>query len=210
MKALNEIGMRRALRFALGEILDVLLAVCWLPQLRSAVLRLFGARLGRDTIIHRIRLLNWDRGSLRNLTMGPCCYIGPDCLLDLAAPIRCGAHVTLAPRVTVLTHANVGYRDHPLQTAFPSRTAGVTIGDGVFVGACSTLLCGVVLGPRCCIAAGSVVTQSVEAETLVGGVPAAPLRRIVLSPETLNATPRPGLGEGTAQPSEPGSMRTSP
>ena len=40
----------------------------------------------------------------------------------------------------ILTHLNVGFRDHPLQTRYPPLTAGVTIGRGAFVGAGATIL----------------------------------------------------------------------
>ncbi len=48
--------------------------------------------------------------------------------------------VTLAERVTVLTHANVGYADHPLQRLFPPFTAPVKLCHGVFIGTNVTIL----------------------------------------------------------------------
>jgi acetyltransferase-like isoleucine patch superfamily enzyme len=86
--------------------------------------------------------------------------------------------VTLAERVLILTHTNVGYHDHPLQSAFPPFAAPVTIERGCFVGAQVVILPGVTIGAGSFVAAGSVVTESVPARTLVAGVPARPLRSL--------------------------------
>lgn len=178
MKAFREIGIMRALKFVLGEFVGAVLALCVFPQLRVLVLRLLGARIGRDSIVYNIRLMNFYRGSLRHLVLGDGCFIGPDCLLDLAAPIECGDHVTLGPRVTILTHLNVGYTGHPLQAEFPSREEGVRIGSGSFIGASSTLLCGIEVGEGCLVGAGALVNRSLAAGTVAGGVPARALRQL--------------------------------
>ena len=80
--------------------------------------------------------------------------------------------MTLAERVLVLTHRNVGYADHPLQAAFPAEAAPVRFEGGCFVGARATILAGVTIGREAFVAAGSVVTDDVPPRTLVGGVPA--------------------------------------
>ena len=71
--------------------------------------------------------------------------------------------MTLAGARQVLTHLNVGYRDHPLQARFPPQTAGVTVRRGSFVGAGATLLAGRTVGPEAFVAAGSVVNRDVAA-----------------------------------------------
>ena len=49
---------------------------------------------------------------------------------------------------------------------------GITIEEDVWIGAGVRVLDGVVLGRGCVVAAGAVVTKSVSARTVVGGVPA--------------------------------------
>jgi len=49
---------------------------------------------------------------------------------------------------------------------------GVTIEDGVWIGARSIILDGVCIGKNSIITAGSVVNKNVEPYTVVGGVPA--------------------------------------
>jgi acetyltransferase-like isoleucine patch superfamily enzyme len=107
--------------------------------------------------------------------MGNDCFLGNGVSLDLAAPITLGNQVTLAERVCVLTHLNVGYKDHPLQTRFPSRARETKIENGCFLGVGTVVLDGLTIGSESFVAACSLVRDSVPAKSLVGGVPAKPL-----------------------------------
>jgi maltose O-acetyltransferase len=185
VKALQEIGWRRALRFGFFTLAMVPYRLALVPQLRGPWLRLLGARLGRRTIVHDVRFFNLYRRGPSGLDIGDECFLGDECLLDLAEGIRLERQVTLAERVLILTHTNVGYADHPLQTRFPAMAAPVAIETGAFLGANVTVLPGVTIGARSFVAAGSVVTEDVAPDTLVGGVPARPLR---------------SLGEGATSP----------
>ncbi len=176
MKALDEIGAGRALRFGLFSLAMLPYRVALFPPVRSAWLRLLGAAIGRRAILHDVRFFNLYRRGLPGLRIGDDCFIGDECLLDLAEEIRLEDHVTLAERVIVLTHTNVGYRDHPLQARFPAMAAPVTIRRGSFVGAGVTILPGLTIGPEAFVAAGSVVTADVPLRTVVAGVPARALR----------------------------------
>ena len=57
--------------------------------------------------------------------------------------------------------------------------APILLGQNVWVGANATILQGVTIGDNAIVAAGAVVTKNVEANTIVGGVPAKTLRKIV-------------------------------
>jgi maltose O-acetyltransferase len=150
LKALDEIGGRRAL----------------------------GARIGRRAILHDVRFFNLYRRGLGGLSIGEECFLGDECLIDLADAVRLENQVTLAERVLILTHTNVGYADHPLQRHFPAMTAPVVVESGSFVGAAVTVLPGVRIGRGSFVAAGSVVTEDVPPGTLVAGVPARPVRSL--------------------------------
>jgi acetyltransferase-like isoleucine patch superfamily enzyme len=56
--------------------------------------------------------------------------------------------------------------------------APIVLGRNVWVGSHSTILQGVTVGEGAIIAAGSVVTKDVPHRTIVGGVPAKPIRKI--------------------------------
>ena len=178
MKALGEIGLARATRFGLMTLAMVPYRLALVPQLRSPWLRLLGARIGPGAILHDVRFFNLYRRGLGGLTVGRDCFLGDECLIDLAEAVSLGDQVTLAERVLVLTHTNVGYRDHPLQRLFPPMAAAVVVEDGSFVGAGVTLLPGVRVGRGSFVAAGSVVTEDVPPATLVAGVPARPVRAL--------------------------------
>jgi acetyltransferase-like isoleucine patch superfamily enzyme len=178
VKAIEEIGWGRALRFGFLTLAMVPYRLALVPPLRVAWLRLLGARVGRRTTLHDVRFFNLYRRGLPGLEIGNECFVGDECLLDLAEGVRLRDQVTLAERVTVLTHMNVGYRDHPLQSHFPAMAAPVTFDTGCFVGAGVTILPGLTIGERAFVAAGAVVTRDVPPRSLAAGVPARVVRAI--------------------------------
>ncbi len=178
MKALGEIGWGRAARFGFFTLAMLPYRVALVPQLRAPWLRLLGARIGRRAILHDLRFFNLYRRGLRGLSVGDECFVGDECLFDLAEGISLEPQVTLAERVLVLTHMNVGYADHPLQARFPPLAKPVLIERGAFLGASVTVLAGVRIGARSFVAAGSVVTSDVPPDTLVAGVPARVIRSL--------------------------------
>ncbi|HXB55245.1 MAG TPA: acyltransferase [Vicinamibacteria bacterium] len=178
MKALDEIGWARATRFAFFSVAFLPYRLALFPPLRTAWLRLLGARIGARVVLHDVRFFNLYRRGIRGFTVGDDCFLGGECLLDLAEGICLEDQVTLAERVLILTHTNVGYRDHPLQRHFPPVAAPVIIGRGSFLGANVTVLPGVRIGEGSFVAAGSVVTADVPAHTLVAGIPAKALRTL--------------------------------
>ena len=99
-------------------------------------------------------------------------------MLDMAENIVLEDFVTVAERVLILTHMNVGYKTHPLQGYFPAFAKRVKVGKGSFIGANVTLLPGIVIGEESFVAAGSVVTENVSHKVLVAGVPARVIRKI--------------------------------
>lgn len=181
MKALREIGLRKALRFAVGTVLLVLFRLMIVPPLRTAFLRLMGAQIGRNAIVHAVKFFNVYRKGFAALRVGDNCFIGDEALLDLADEIVLEESVTLAERVTILTHVNVGFEDHPLQRHFPAYSKRVVLKRGCFVGTNVTILPGVTVGECAFVAAGAVVREDVRAYHVVGGVPAQTLR--VLQPD---------------------------
>jgi acetyltransferase-like isoleucine patch superfamily enzyme len=178
MKAFAELGLRKAARFGWFTVAMIPYRLLLVPQLRAPWLRLLGARIGGGSILHDVRFFNLYRRGLAGLHIGEDCFLGDECLLDLAEGITLERQVTFAERVLVLTHTNVGYHDHPLQAHFPAMAAPVVIEQGSFVGASATLLPGIRLGARSFVAAGSVVTADVPSGALVAGVPARVVRKV--------------------------------
>jgi acetyltransferase-like isoleucine patch superfamily enzyme len=178
VKAVGEVGFGRAARFGWTTLAMVPYRLALFPPLRSWWLRLLGARIGPGAIVHDVRFFNLYRRGMAGLSLGRECFLGDECLLDLAEAIVLEDQVTLAERVLVLTHTNVGYRDHPLQRHFPPLVAPVVVEAGCFVGAGAILLPGIRVGRGSFVAAGSVVTQDVPPGTLVAGVPGRVVRAL--------------------------------
>ena len=178
MKALREIGIKKAFKFGFVTMLMIFYRIMIFPQLRVFFLRILGAKIGKNVIIHNVNFFNYYRTGFKAVKIGNDCYIGDDSLIDLADEIIISDSVTIAERVTILTHTNVGYRDHPLQKYFPSNTKPVTLEYGSFIGASVTILPGVKIGKCVFVAAGSLVTKNVPAYSMVGGIPARVIRTI--------------------------------
>jgi acetyltransferase-like isoleucine patch superfamily enzyme len=176
VKALREIGLRKAIRFAAGTVLLVLFRLMIVPPLRTVFLRLAGAKIGKNATIHAVKFFNVYRGGFGVLQMGDNCFVGDETLIDLADEIIMEGDVTLAERVAILTHVNVGFQDHPLQTYFPSYSRKVVFKRGCFVGTNVTILPGVTVGECAFVAAGAVVREDVPPYHVVGGVPASTIR----------------------------------
>jgi len=87
--------------------------------------------------------------------------------------ITIGDSVTLAPRVLILAH------DASMKRYLNYTKVGkVTIGNHVFVGACSIILPGVSIGNNVVIGSGSVVTHDIPDNVVAAGNPAKVLGSI--------------------------------
>lgn len=174
----KEVGYLEAIKFTFYIVVQILYGLLIFPHLRSIFLNLLGANICLNLIMMNVKFFNWHQKGPRALTIGKDCFIGDETLIDLYDEVILEDQVTLAQRVLVLTHINVGYTDHPLQKFFPKKSSKVIFKKGAVIGASSTILAGVTIGERSFVAAGSVVTKDVPANTLVGGVPAKVIRRI--------------------------------
>ena len=156
-------------------VLEWWLALPWPPPMRAWWLRRYGAAVGRNAVIHRGHFMNLEVSGFSGLAVGDSAHVGPDCLIDLAAPVSIGSRSSVSPRVTLLTHADPG--EGSLQARYPRQTGAISIGDDAWVGAGSTVLHGVSIGRAAVVGAGSVVRHDVAAEAVVAGVPAVEVHR---------------------------------
>ena len=93
--------------------------------------------------------------------------------------IRASGGVTIGDRVLIAAGVTITSRTHPLQLprARVTEDRPIVIEDDVWLGAGAIVLPGVI-GRGAIVAAGAVVTKSVEPFTVVAGVPARPIRKI--------------------------------
>ncbi len=132
-------------------------------RLRIAVLRCWGAQIGRGSSVFRgTTVLGIER-----LRIGQSCGVGFRCLLDARGGITIGDRVVVASDTHLITASHD--RDDP---AFAAIVAPIVVGDYAWLASRSTVLLGVTIGRGAVVAAGAVVSTDVPVSAIVAGVPA--------------------------------------
>ena len=112
-------------------------------------------------------------GSIR---IGPKVFIGPHAILYGHGGLSIGANALIAGHVTIIpSNHNFERLDVPINEQ-GEISLGITIEDDVWIGTGARILDGVTIGKGAVVAAGAVVTKSVPANVVVGGVPARIMR----------------------------------
>lgn len=155
-----------------------LYTLLWLPRFRflnfikSAVLRLLGAKIGKRVVFY------------------PGVWIMPGRKLVLGddVDLAYGVLLTTGGGMTIGDRTLIGYRTQILSTnhVIPPKgerifNAGhvgkaVTISNDVWIGANCVILPGVTIGEGAVIAAGAVVTKDIPPHCIAAGVPAKVIR----------------------------------
>lgn len=151
----------------LTKMLFFLTAVPWPSRFKVALLRRFGAQVGRGVLIRqRVNIhMPWK------LVVGDHCWIGEEVWILNLEPVAIGSDCSISQRAFLCT-GNHDYRS----TDMSYRNAPISIGDGAWVGAQSFVGPGVEIGPEAVITAGSVVAQSVPAAQVYSSDAASSIR----------------------------------
>ena len=137
--------------------------------------------LGDDVIIGRRNswVVGFPCSTSAEIVIGSNCRIGYQNIIAAATSIRIGDNVRLASNVNIFDNPS-----HPIE---PSRrneafrldeASPVSIGDNVWIGMNCFVMRGVTIGDNSVIAAGSIVTRSIPANSLAAGAPAKVIRNI--------------------------------
>jgi acetyltransferase-like isoleucine patch superfamily enzyme len=112
----------------------------------------------------------------RGVRIGPGTFIGASAILDTHRPnlISIGRNVNVGIRSTTIAHFR---GSTAAERGDPAHPFSVVLEDDVFIGPHAVILPGVRVGRGAVVAAGSVVTGSVPAMTVVQGNPARPVAR---------------------------------
>jgi acetyltransferase-like isoleucine patch superfamily enzyme len=107
-------------------------------------------------------------------TLGKNVFINHACsFLDIGG-------ITIEDEVLIAARVNLVTEDHPVNPVERKTLVvkPIVIKRNAWIGAAATILPGVTVGENSVVAAGSVVTKDVPANTLVAGVPAKIIREI--------------------------------
>ena len=110
----------------------------------------------------------------KNIHLGEHVFINACCHFQDQGGITVGDDCLIGHNVVFAT---LNHFIEPAERA-SMHPAPIVLGKKVWVGSNSTILQGVTIGDNSIIAAGSVVTKDVPANTIVGGVPARILRNL--------------------------------
>jgi len=128
-----------------------------------------GIRIGSGVFVGRNTILSCKNGDIE---LGDGANIGFNCEIFSASLVRVGAHALLAA-YCYLIGGDHDFSDASRPVLEQTRTsAGITVGDGAWLGAGAKVLDGVQIGANAVIGAGAVVRASVPDRATAVGVPA--------------------------------------
>lgn len=134
-----------------------------------------GIKFGNNVTILKNSIIDCT-GVIRNigeeLIIGNNVGIAQNCFIQVRGRVVLGSDIIIGPGVSIFSENHIfDNPDLPVAVQGEKRT-GVTIEDGVWIGANSIILDGVTIAKNSIIAAGSVVSKSFPPYSVVGGVPA--------------------------------------
>ena len=137
-----------------------------------AFVNLYGCEIGNNTKI----------GAFVEIQKGA--KIGANCKIS--------SHTFICEGVTIEDNVFIGHNVTFINDAYPRATTEdgalqteadwvcvpTRVKSGASIGSSTTLLCGITVGERAIVGAGSVVTKDVPADTIMAGNPARVLRKV--------------------------------
>jgi putative colanic acid biosynthesis acetyltransferase WcaF len=164
-----------ALVEALWVILQWLFVACDLPGSahRKFLLRLFGARVGKGVVVKTGVQIKFPW----RLQVGDDSWIGERAWIDNLALVTIGSNACISQGAYLCT----GSHDWSSPT-FDLIVKPITIGDGAWVAAKSTVGPGVIIGEGAVLGLGSTTSKDLEPWCVYAGSPAEFVRKRTLRP----------------------------
>jgi maltose O-acetyltransferase len=141
------------------------------PERQSILQQLLG-QIGRDSIIEPPFYCVYGR----NIQIGDYVYLNVLCTILDCNEVHIGHHVMIGPSVQIYTAAHALEAEARIQGWEVAKP--IVIEENVWLGGGAILLPGVTIGRNAVVGAGSVVSRSVPANTVVAGNPARVIREI--------------------------------
>lgn len=130
-------------------------------KIKRFVKRLFGRKDSSSNELNQL--------IKKGLKIGQGSTIHAGCCIDSGWPwlISIGENVTISSNVTILAH---DYSPNIVKCG--TKLGKVVIGDNVFIGTRSVVLCGVQIGDNVVVGSGSIVTRDLPGNAVYAGCPA--------------------------------------
>lgn len=146
----------------------------WNPAsgIKVAVLRLFGARIGKGVLIKPGVNIKYPW----KLTIGDHCWIGEEVWIDNLAQVTIGNHVCISQGAMLLTGNH-----HYGKPGFDLIVKEIQLHDGVWIGAKALVCPGIVCESHAVLAALSVANSNLAAYGIYQGNPAQPVRQRMIA-----------------------------
>ncbi len=138
----------------------------------SKFINLYGCEIGDDTKIGAFVEIQ------RNAVVGKRCKISSHTFICEGVVIEDNVFIGHGVTFTNDMYPRATSTDGSLQTEADWAVLPTVIGNGASIGSGATILCNISIGQNAIIGAGSVVTKSVPANSIVAGNPARVLRYI--------------------------------
>ena len=141
----------------------------------DAIRALFSALIGKPVDDSFLLIPPFYTAGGDEIRVGRNVFVNQNCTFYDLGGLDIADDVMIGPNVSIITTG------HPLA---PAQRRAATIGKpiaiekGVWIAAGATIIGGVTVGENAVVAAGSVVTKDVPANTLVGGNPARVIRSL--------------------------------
>src|SRR6185503_3764475 len=133
----------------------------------------------RDFVAGDVVTLRWNvavvdgQGGIHDCRVGDLCFVAYETYLNTDRDVTLGERVCLSPGARIYTHR----KWLEALDGYPFSYAPVSIGERSWLGPGSLILPGVVLDPEVTVMANSVVASNAPRGALLGGVPAAVVKR---------------------------------
>ena len=136
-------------------------------SIRAFILRIFGARIGKNVILRpRMRVkFPW------NLIIGEDVWIGEGVWIHNQGIVQIGEHSVISQECFITTGS------HDIYGSMDLKVEPIVIGKGVWLTSRCIVLQGVKIGDCAIVTPGSVVHKSLSGGALYGGNPAVFLRK---------------------------------
>jgi acetyltransferase-like isoleucine patch superfamily enzyme len=112
------------------------------------------------------------------IKIGQKTVVGEHCVFYGNNGLEIGERCIIAPQASIMAGGHNLVNGGKLFFEHPKKDRGIKLGRNVWIGANATILSGVTIGDNSVVAAGSVVTRDVPANTLVMGSPAKEAKRL--------------------------------